>query len=117
MGFIELLGHLLTEEEKEAGRQPAIAPVPAALPEETQSKPGGFVIRFMAGRCANGPQRDQGVRYHALPTRSNTALCGAQPGRRSAGWAPWAPTAEEEAALRVTCPRCLSKLKNATPAE
>lgn len=55
----------------------------------------------LAGRCANGAERDGGARYHAVPA-SGAALCGAKPGRRSAGWSPYEGPA-------VSCPRCLAR--------
>jgi hypothetical protein len=56
----------------------------------------------LAGRCANGAERDSGSKYHAV--RGNVALCGAKPGPRSAGWSTYPGEA-------VTCPRCLTKLE------
>lgn len=62
----------------------------------------------LAGRCANGAERDRGYVIHALPmisecSMSSVALCGKTHGRRSAGWV-WhsAP---------LTCPRCKRKLE------
>lgn len=56
----------------------------------------------LAGRCANGAERDHGVRFHALPNGYWKALCGAKPGRQSAGWL-------TEGAV-VTCLKCLKKM-------
>ena len=65
-----------------------------------------------AGRCANGHERGQGVRTHAVPASDELArngyvltpaLCGAKPGSRSAGWSHWPGMGA------VTCPRCLRK--------
>ena len=68
----------------------------------------GYAVRSLAGRCASGAERDHGTRFHALPIEggrvSGRALCGAAPGRRSAGWSEWG---HGEA---VTCTRCLEKL-------
>lgn len=62
--------------------------------------------RYLAGRCANGAERDGGTLFHAVPAESWKALCGSQPGRRSAGWGtPWK---DEQP---VTCPRCLKRMK------
>lgn len=60
---------------------------------------------YLVGRCANGAQRDAGPRIHAVPGDSawDTALCGAQPGRRSNGWSDVAYDA-------VTCPKCIKRL-------
>lgn len=63
---------------------------------------------YLAGKCANGAERDKGRIYHAVPAGTQIALCGTQPGPRSAGWAPWNPA--DSADHPVTCPRCLKKL-------
>ena len=57
------------------------------------------------GRCANGAERGKGFVYHAV-NGGWVALCGAQPGRLSAGW-----QSEPEPFEKVTCPRCLKKLR------
>ena len=67
-----------------------------------------YVAMKLAGRCSDGCERGQGVRYHALPEGTpdfthGPALCGAKAGRRSVGF-----TVKEGAA--VSCPRCLSKM-------
>jgi hypothetical protein len=69
----------------------------------------------LAGRCANGYERGQGVRVHAVPYTDDLArngyaiqraLCGAKPGPRSAGWS--------YSGMRlVTCPTCLRALERA----
>jgi len=76
----------------------------------------GYEISEMAGRCANGAERDHGTRWHARMLISNifdnwqgadyTAICGAKPGRRSVGW-----STREPEDRQVTCPRCLKKLE------
>jgi hypothetical protein len=53
------------------------------------------------GRCANGAERDSGRIYHAV--EGWTAICGAQPGRTSAGWS-------HEEGSRITCQRCMKRL-------
>lgn len=61
----------------------------------------------LAGRAANGWERDAGQKVHAVAGESaqrinyshGVALCGASPGRRSVGWS----VIEK----RVTCPKCL----------
>jgi hypothetical protein len=70
----------------------------------------------MAGRCANGSERDHGKLMHAVPAenhgngRMGKAVCGAQPGKRSAGWS-------DPIEGRVpTCPRCLKKLNGPSSA-
>ena len=66
----------------------------------------GDTIRALrlAGRCAQGNESGRGVKYHAVPARSDTALCGATYGQRSAGWL-------QHPGPQVTCARCLSKLR------
>jgi len=68
-----------------------------------------YVARMMMGRLASGLQGGHGVRIHATEPGKTAAycrgkaLCGAEPGRRSAGWSP-----PEE--LPVNCPKCLKKM-------
>jgi hypothetical protein len=64
----------------------------------------GFVIqpRKLAGRCTDGFERGHGSLYHAVSNETGRALCGAKPGRHSAGW-------QSEPGEAVTCPRCLKK--------
>jgi hypothetical protein len=58
------------------------------------------VGRKLTGRCANGAERDRGKLAHATAASGfGKALCGAKPGRLSAGWS--------EQTYEVTCPRCL----------
>jgi hypothetical protein len=57
------------------------------------------------GRCANGAERDKGHIYHAVRKGGWTALCGAEPGRTSAGWSHW-----NDPEQAVTCPRCKKKI-------
>lgn len=61
-----------------------------------------YYILPLTGRCANGAEGGHGRIYHAV--KNSVALCGAEPGRHSAGWS----TYEGEA---VTCPACLKKLE------
>jgi hypothetical protein len=68
----------------------------------------GPVPAMLAGRCTTGDERGHGTRVHLVPgdrTPFNgvhgwKALCGAHPGRRSAGWSAWPGMAAD-------CPRCL----------
>lgn len=60
----------------------------------------------LAGRCANGSERDRGSLFHSVPQGKDVALCGAEPGRRSAGWC-------SDPGDAVTCPRCLSAIRKA----
>lgn len=74
-----------------------------------------FLPASLAGRCANGYERDQGPRVHAVPYSQELerngyvltpAACGAKPGARSAGWSYYG--------LRpVTCPKCLQRVDQA----
>lgn len=61
-----------------------------------------YRVLRLAGRCSNGFERGSGSRFHAVLGSQYAALCGAEPGRMSAGWS----THEGET---VTCPRCLKK--------
>jgi hypothetical protein len=72
----------------------------------------GYEALTLTGRCANGAEGGHGILYHAVPMVGSDmihgdhwgkALCGAEPGRRSAGWS-------ECKGREVTCPRCLKKL-------
>lgn len=67
----------------------------------------GYHIARLAGRCANGAERDSGTLYHAIQLGDYKAMCSAEPGRRSAGWSPYHGD-------NVTCPRCLRILQNKT---
>ena len=69
-----------------------------------------FLPASLAGRCANGYERDQGPRVHAVPFSEGLArngyvitraLCGAKPGARSAGWSYFGPRA-------LTCVKCVA---------
>lgn len=57
----------------------------------------------LAGRCASGAERGFGHLYHVVPFTDGgpdlRALCGAKPGRLSAGW-------HERIGARVTCQTC-----------
>jgi hypothetical protein len=66
---------------------------------------------YMLGRCANGAERDKGVLIHAVPVPGWKALCGKQPGRRSAGWA--SHPDQEHPLNDVNCPRCAKKMEAA----
>lgn len=64
---------------------------------------------FLAGRCSNGAERDRGTLTHDVDygdrnpndAHFGEALCGAKPGRRSAGWS--------ISTQSVNCPRCGKK--------
>jgi hypothetical protein len=63
----------------------------------------------LGGRCADGYERGQGSKQHAVEWNGMmfikcAALCGARPGSRSVGWC-------ERPELPITCPRCLKKMK------
>lgn len=72
----------------------------------TKPAPAEYVAARMLGRCANGNEADGGRRYHAIrkDRLSYAAVCGAAPGRRSAGWADYPDALRAVAA--VDCPRC-----------
>lgn len=63
-----------------------------------------YIVTYKAGRCANGVNASAGHVLHAIPEKSETALCGAVPGRQSAGWG-WPQDAAP------TCKRCQRKIK------
>lgn len=65
----------------------------------------GYQVLSLAGRCANGLERDHGSLWHAVPLGEQRAMCKERPGRRSAGWSSWTPENQP-----VTCPRCLKKI-------
>ncbi len=75
-------------------------------PQCEEDKARGWSVKQLAGRCANGFQRDSGVRWHAVRLDEYKAICGATYGRRSAGWSPYAKIGQE-----VTCPKCKKKLE------
>lgn len=85
---------------------------PAREVRDRTTKPRLFKLT-LAGRCANGFERDHGRVVHAVPSANPSgpgsdrkALCGAKPGRTSAGWSQYDSDA-------VTCQRCLSKMSPA----
>lgn len=63
------------------------------------------------GRLANAMELGHGVKVHAIePGRTaaycrGKALCGAEPGKRSAGWSQVEP-------FPISCPKCLKKLES-----
>jgi len=72
----------------------------------------GYQISQLAGRCANGAERDSGILWHARMLEKNNhaslkSLCGYTPGRRSVGWSVWRPEKRT-----VTCPKCMRQLAN-----
>lgn len=76
----------------------------------TIERPEYMAVRLM-GRCANGVEADGGRKYHALrKDRLNyQAVCGAAPGKRSAGWADFPDTVKP--VEDVTCPRCRTAMR------
>lgn len=78
----------------------ASQPTPAAAPDAH----GDVHPRHLLGSCASGSESDKGRLSHGVVGDSWTALCGAKPGSRSAGWA-------EYDDAEVTCKRCLAKMK------
>jgi hypothetical protein len=73
---------------------------------EAQDEARGYSIMMLAGRCANGAERDAGTRWHAVPIGQYKAKCGITYGRRSGGWSSAQPSDRV-----VTCPRCIKKLE------
>jgi hypothetical protein len=72
-----------------------------------------YQAKRLTGRCANGAERGGGHVYHAVPGGDwATALCGAKPGRLSAGWDGYESREGEPHNLvkHVTCQRCLHRL-------
>lgn len=56
----------------------------------------------LAGRCLDGAERDGGSLFHLVPDGAWKSLCGAKPGRKSAGWSPYKGASP-------TCIRCVSR--------
>ena len=74
-----------------------------------RATPGGSTIeplmaRYKIGRCANGAERGSGYVRHAV--NGWTAVCGAKPGRSSAGW-----SHEGETLDKVSCQICRKRLE------
>lgn len=61
----------------------------------------------LAGRCADGAERGKGSLFHAVEIGKSAALCGAKPGRHSAGWS-------FSNGVVLTCQKCIRKLQLAT---
>jgi len=68
----------------------------------------GYQVRSLSGRCADGFEGGHGTLFHAVEFENYVAVCGAKPGRRSAGWSMWGHGKD------VTCPRCITKLERRT---
>ena len=89
------------------------ATAPATLCADCQADyDRGYEALTLTGRCANGAEGGHGILYHAVPMQGSPlyvlgkggrALCGAEPGRRSAGWSEWK-------GREVTCARCAKRL-------
>lgn len=87
---------------------------PKVRPEHLAYVAVPLLPAVLAGRCANGYERDQGRVVHAVPASQHKpddigayarSLCGKTHGARSAGWSP-------RPQLQVNCPRCLKKLED-----
>ncbi len=59
--------------------------------------------RQLAGRCLNGAERDHGLVIHAVNHMGS--LCGAKPGRLSAGWVE--PYHDEQ---QINCEKCTKRI-------
>lgn len=73
--------------------------------------PNATVGRTLSGRCATGAERGRGKLVHAVKGTAypwyRPAMCGAKPGRLSAGWS-------EQVNEPVTCSKCLQLIAPAT---
>jgi hypothetical protein len=65
-----------------------------------------MVGTYMLGSCRSGYEGDKGRLIHAVGGWK--ALCGKEPGRRSAGWQLYPDMVRPLS--DVNCPRCRSKL-------
>lgn len=70
-----------------------------------------FQVTWLLGRCANGSERDSGKVRHAREGRAWQALCGVNPGRRSAGWHEYMLGEPRPSLDQVTCPKCRRALR------
>ena len=59
--------------------------------------------RRLSGRCSSGSEGGGGTLFHAVAYR--VALCGARPGRQSAGWS-------HDKGVKVTCTKCLRLMRD-----
>lgn len=66
-----------------------------------------FVQVYKIGRCTSGAERDSGNIVHLRFPDQWVALCGSQPGRRSAGWSD--PLRGELPKWTRQCLRCFKK--------
>ncbi len=66
-----------------------------------------YTPAILAGRCANGYERDHGAVVHFVAYQNHlfntswTSLCGKRPGARSAGYS--------ALKAKVTCTKCIKK--------
>lgn len=92
-----------------ASDPPPIPVIPAYEEDRIEIAGRPFVRGHLTGRCANGAERDSGTLRHLLSIgphgHSWSALCGASPGRRSAGW----NTFKVEGDWAKDCARCAKK--------
>lgn len=69
-----------------------------------------YCATHKTGRCANGAERGRGLVLHAVERGTfegvGNALCGAEPGNRSAGWSGVMRPLDQ-----VNCPRCLKRIE------
>lgn len=93
----------MNEQIHTARCQDHFEPLPCARCEENNQR--GYAVMMLAGRCANGSELDHGTRWHAVKPGEYRAVCGAKPGRRSAGWSSYTTLGQI-----ATCPRCIKKL-------
>ena len=67
---------------------------------------GKYRITHLAGRARSGGD-SVGKVTHLVESFYWKALCGKEPGRRSAGWSEYNDN-------ELTCPRCITKLQKMT---
>lgn len=77
--------------------------------------PSRYGATHRAGRCANAAEHGRGSVLHAVRRNPfegvGPALCGAEPGARSAGWSCTIRSLD-----CVSCPRCRALIKAAAGA-
>lgn len=98
MSIIRILQDHLAAHPESAARPVTAESSAPLVPNASRWEPDVITINgrpfyrgHLTGRCADGAERDSGTLRHLLSVNehgslSYTALCGAKPGRRSAGW-------------------------------
>lgn len=96
---------LLESRKGKAPVEPAIESLTIILDYLSDELSLDYVPRILAGRLANGAERDHGNIVHAVGNSGGVAICGTSPGRRSGGWVP--VHCGDDA---ITCPKCLRRI-------